>query len=83
MNAFARHCNKNTCCPVSSCFHFSSSHNNLALRSNKDFLNYCELITCSGDNHMWSCTVAQGYNLLSAQDINPARLNSALKVSEA
>jgi len=43
---------------------------------------HSELITRSGDNHMWSCSIAQGHNLLSTQDINPARLNSALKVSE-
>lgn len=44
------------------------------------FLNW---ITCSCDNHMWSRSIAKGHNLLPTQDINPARLNSALKVSEA
>lgn len=43
--------------------------------------NICQ--TCSGDDHVWPCAVAQRDNFLPTQDVDPPGLNGALRVPEA
>lgn len=40
-------------------------------------------VTRSGDDHVRSGSVAKGRDLLPAEDIDPARLDGALQVTEA
>ncbi len=39
--------------------------------------------TCSGDDHVWPCAVAQRHNFFPTQDVYPPGLNGALRVPES